>query len=124
MNLMYHSYVPDGTAIVQFKQEDKVMKGQISPDLLENSLPFDATEALPLPNVEYLSKGDIVRYERLNDLGEVIMFAIGQVINTNRHAQKVQLFVNSTLRFWVDVASVSLLKVTANAAVETAVFAA
>lgn len=121
---MYHSYVPDGTTIAQFKQEDKVMKGQIYPDLLEDALPFDTTEAPPLPNVEYLSKGDIVRYERLNDFGEVIMFAIGQVINTNCHAQKVQLFVNSTLRFWVDVASVGLLKVTANAAVETAVFAA
>lgn len=83
-------------------------------------LPFDTTEALPLPDVAFLSKGDIVRYERLNERGEVVMFAEGKVINLNYHAQKVHIRIASTIRFWVDVKNISLVTVAANLAAEAA----
>jgi len=83
------------------------------PISLEHIAPFDKTEALPIADVSFLSKGDIVRYERLNDAGEVI--------KVNYYAQKAHIRIASTIRFWVDVKSISLLKVAANQAAETCV---
>jgi len=90
------------------------------PISLEHIAPFDKTEALPIADVSFLSKGDIVRYERLNDAGEVIMFACGKVINVNYYAQKAHIRLAITIRFWVDVKSISLLKVAANQAAGSA----
>jgi len=81
-----------------------------------NSFPLDITEALPLPSVAFLSKNDIVCYERLNDAGEVIMFAVGKVINLNSRTQQVQVRVSGALRFWVSVECISLMKAANQAA--------
>lgn len=75
----------------------------------------DATEALPLPDVEYIGIGDEVVYERSNEYGEVVMLARGTVVKINYVTQQVQLFVKPALRLWVDVSAVSLVSTKATA---------
>lgn len=78
------------------------------PVALEDTIPLDLTEALPLPDTQYIGIGDQVVYERLNDCGAAVMRAFGKVVNVNHAAQSVQLRVTPTLRFWVGVNNVSL----------------
>ena len=91
------------------------------PVALEDTIPLDLAEALPLPDTQYIGIGDQVVYERLNDCGAVVMRAFGKVVNVNHTTQSVQLRVSPTLRFWVGVNSVSLA---ANGTAATAVFTA
>jgi hypothetical protein len=80
------------------------------PVKLSDVLPLELTEALPLPDVTYIGKGDQVAYERRNDLGIVVMSTPATVINVNHRTQQVQVFVQPALRFWVSADSLSLIK--------------
>ncbi len=57
---------------------------------------------------ERIGLKDSVVYARRNDRGEVVMQVPGTVIGMNYRTQQVQIAVNSRLRFWVPVASVSV----------------
>jgi len=95
------------------------------PVALEDFIPLEITEALPLPDAEYIGIGDQVAYERLNDRGEVVMRAFGTVSAINYTKQLIRLHVTPFLRFWVSVNSVSLaLNGAANTAAIVAVSAA
>jgi hypothetical protein len=84
---------------------------------------FDVTEALPVEDIEYIGMDDVVRYEYVNEWDIVTRSFVGTVIGTCYITNRALVQDHADgATYWCFVDRLSI--VTANAAVETATFAA
>lgn len=85
-------------------------------------LPLDVTEALPLPDVEFIGMGDTVVYERINEWGAVERRFYGTVVAVDYATDRALIDSPAECQsYWCSADYLSLVK---NGAANQAAFAA